>query len=97
MAPCTFGKQEILTARVFSLIRSGYLFKCCNVDLVVLGIGGGVTSIFAGSVGLVQSELKKMIAYSTCSQLGLMVLACRGLCFSSGLYHLLSFVNTRMF
>ena len=46
-----------------------------------------MTSIFAGSVGLVQSDLKKVIAYSTCSQLGLMVLACGGLCFSSGLYH----------
>ena len=92
VAPCTFCKQEILTARVFSLIRSGCLFKCCNVDLVVLGIGGGVTSIFAGSVGLVQNDLKKVIAYSTCSQLGLMVLACRGLCFSSGLYHLLTHV-----
>ena len=56
-----------------SLIISGYLFESCNVNLVVLEIGGGVTSIFAGSVGLVQSDLKKVIAYSTCSQLGLMV------------------------
>ena len=75
---------------VFLLIGSGYLFECCNVNLVVLGIGGVVTSIFAGSVGLVQSDLKKVIAYSTCSQLGLMVLARGGLCFSSGLYHLLT-------
>ena len=36
----------MVTAGVFLLIRSGYLFECCNVNLVVLGIGGGVTSIF---------------------------------------------------
>jgi len=50
------------------LISSGYLFECCSVNLVILGKGGGVISAFAGSVGLVQSDLKKVIAYSTCSQ-----------------------------
>lgn len=80
----------MVTAGVFLLIRSAFLFECCEINLVILGVVGGATALFAGTVGLVQSDLKKVIAYSTCSQLGLMVLACGGLCFSSGLYHLLT-------
>jgi len=57
-----------VTVEVLLLIRSGYLFECCSINLVLLGIGGGVTSAFTGSVGLVQSDLKKVIAYLACSQ-----------------------------
>ena len=55
-----------------------------------MGVIGSLTAFFAGIVGLVQGDLKKVIAYSTCSQLGLMVLACGCLCFSSALYHLVN-------
>ncbi len=49
---------------------------------------GALTAIFAGSVGLLQFDIKRVIAYSTCSQLGYMILICGGAVFSLGLFHL---------
>lgn len=80
----------MVTAGVFLIIRSADLFVHCSAVLILMGVIGGLTAFFAGTVGLVQGDLKKVIAYSTCSQLGLMVLACGCLCFSSALYHLVN-------
>jgi NADH:ubiquinone oxidoreductase subunit 5 (subunit L)/multisubunit Na+/H+ antiporter MnhA subunit len=49
---------------------------------------GALTAIFAGSVGITQYDIKRVIAYSTCSQLGYMVLICGAAVFSIGLFHL---------
>ena len=80
----------MVTAGVFLIIRSADLFVHCSAVLILMGVVGSLTAFFAGTVGLVQGDLKKVIAYSTCSQLGLMVLACGCLCFSSALYHLVN-------
>jgi len=58
--------------------------------LVLITVVGGATAIFAASVGLVQNDIKKVIAYSTCSQLGYMVLACGISNYATSLYHLVN-------
>ena len=55
-----------------------------------MGFVGSLTAFFAATVGLVQSGIKKVIAYSTCSQLGYMVMACGTYNCLSSLYHLLT-------
>lgn len=78
----------MVTAGVFLLIRvSGWLWQS-NVSLSLTMIFGALTAIFAGSVGLLQFDIKRVIAYSTCSQLGYMILICGGAVFSLGLFHL---------
>ena len=80
----------MVTVGVFLIIRSTDLFVHCSAVLILMGVIGSLTAFFAGTVGLVQGDLKKVIAYSTCSQLGLVVLVCGCLCFSSALYHLVN-------
>ena len=78
----------MVTAGVFLLIRiSGWLWQS-NISLSLTMIFGALTAIFAGSVGLLQFDIKRVIAYSTCSQLGYMILICGGAVFSLGLFHL---------
>jgi len=78
----------MVTAGVFLIIRCCYLFELSPVVLKVVLIFGGITALFAGSVGMVQVDLKKVIAYSTCSQLGFMVVACGLSAYDVALFHL---------
>nr|ABI53792.1 NADH dehydrogenase subunit 5 [Placozoan sp. BZ2423] len=64
----------MVTAGVFLMIRSFPLFEKAPLALLIITIFGALTAFFAATVGLVQNDLKKVIAYSTCSQLGYMVL-----------------------
>ena len=75
----------MVTAGVFLLFRSPHYLVEINHFLVVLG---AVTTLFAGSVAMVQFDLKRIIAYSTCSQLGYMVVAAGLECPELSLYHL---------
>ena len=61
----------LVTAGVFLIIRCSSLFEKSQNALFILAIMGALTAFFAGTVGLVQSDLKRVIAFSTCSQLGL--------------------------
>jgi NADH:ubiquinone oxidoreductase subunit 5 (subunit L)/multisubunit Na+/H+ antiporter MnhA subunit len=65
----------LVTAGVFLIIRCSILFENSPVALFVVTIFGALTAFFASTVGLVQNDLKRVIAYSTCSQLGYMVFA----------------------
>jgi len=58
--------------------------------LVLIAVWGGVTAFVSGTIGAVQNDIKKIIAYSTCSQLGYMVLACGLSAYSASLFHLLN-------
>jgi NADH-ubiquinone oxidoreductase chain 5 len=64
------------------------LFEECPIILFVVALAGSLTAFFAASVGLVQNDLKKVIAYSTCSQLGFMMFACGLSHYSVALFHL---------
>jgi NADH-ubiquinone oxidoreductase chain 5 len=65
----------MVTAGVYLLIRCSPLLEQSQLALLIITVTGAVTSFFAASVGLFQNDIKKIIAYSTASQLGMMVLA----------------------
>lgn len=78
----------LVTAGLFLIIRCSVLFEECPTILSIVTIMGSLTAFFAASVGLVQNDLKKVIAYSTCSQLGFMMFACGLSHYSIALFHL---------
>jgi len=78
----------LVTAGVFLIIRCSYFFENSPSILFVVTIMGSLTAFFAASVGLVQNDLKRVIAYSTCSQLGYMVFACGLSQYSIAFFHL---------
>lgn len=78
----------LVTAGVFLIIRCSFLFEQSPSILFFVTIIGSLTAFFASSVGLVQNDLKRVIAYSTCSQLGYMVFACGLSHYSIALFHL---------
>ncbi len=80
----------MVTAGVFLIIRSSALFECSSVALIIVTILGALTAFFAATVGVVQNDLKKVIAYSTCSQLGYMIMICGISSYSVSLFHLVN-------
>jgi NADH-ubiquinone oxidoreductase chain 5 len=78
----------MVTAGVFLLARCSPLFEYAPSTLLVVAFIGAMTCFFAGTVGLVQNDIKRVIAYSTCSQLGYMVFACGLSQYSLGIFHL---------
>ncbi len=78
----------MVTAGVFLVARMSPLFELAPVALsVVLGVGA-ITALFAATVGLAQNDIKRVIAYSTCSQLGYMFVALGVGAYSVGMFHL---------
>lgn len=78
----------MVTAGVFLIARSSPLFEYTPLILKIITILGACTAFFAATVGLLQNDLKRVIAYSTCSQLGYMVFACGLSNYSVGVFHL---------
>ena len=80
----------MVTAGVYVVARSHVLFTHSETALVVVAIVGCATAFFAATIGLVQTDIKKVLAYSTVSQLGYMFLACGVGEFSAGIFHLMT-------
>jgi NADH-ubiquinone oxidoreductase chain 5 len=80
----------MVTAGVFLILRSSPIFEYSNFALNFMLIIGATTALLGGSIGLFQNDLKKVIAYSTCSQLGYMVLACGLSSYNVSMYHLVN-------
>lgn len=80
----------MVTAGVFLLVRFSIFLELSPKVLDFIAVLGGFTALFAGTVGIFQNDLKRVIAYSTCSQLGYMVLACGLSNYSLALFHLLN-------
>jgi NADH-quinone oxidoreductase subunit L len=78
----------MVTAGVFMVARLSPLFEFAPVALAVVTLVGVVTAFFAATVGLVQNDIKRVVAYSTCSQLGYMFAACGVGAYSAGIFHL---------
>src|SRR6476659_3103274 len=78
----------MVTAGVFMVARLSPLFELAPVALQVVTLVGAVTAFFAATVGLVQNDIKRIVAYSTCSQLGYMFVAMGVGAYSVGMYHL---------
>ena len=80
----------MVTAGVFLVIKCSFMFEFAEYTLGFIAIIGAITSLFGASVGFMQYDIKKIIAYSTCSQLGLMFCACGLSSYSLGLFHLIN-------
>jgi NADH-quinone oxidoreductase subunit L len=78
----------MVTAGVFLVVRCSPLFEYSQVALNFVAIVGMITAIFAASVALVQNDIKKIIAYSTCSQLGYMFFAAGVGAYHVAIFHL---------
>lgn len=78
----------MVTAGIFLIIRCSFLFEYSHNVLIFVSFIGAVTIVFASSAGFFQFDLKKVIAYSTCSQLGYMVFACGHSQYLLAFYHL---------
>jgi NADH-quinone oxidoreductase subunit L len=78
----------MVTAGVFMVARLSPMFEYTTDALVVVGVIGGTTAIFAASVGMAQNDIKRVIAYSTCSQLGYMFFAAGVSAYAAAMFHL---------
>ncbi|CAI26994.1 NADH-quinone oxidoreductase chain L [Ehrlichia ruminantium str. Welgevonden] len=80
----------MVTAGVFLVVRCSPLFELSDVARHFILIVGTITCLFAATIAIVQTDLKKIIAYSTCSQLGYMFLACGLSAYSVAIFHLMT-------
>ncbi|ACL59015.1 NADH-quinone oxidoreductase subunit L [Methylobacterium nodulans] len=78
----------MVTAGVFMVARLSPLFEVAPAALTAVTVIGGITAFFAATVGLVQNDIKRVIAYSTCSQLGYMFVALGVGAYAAGIFHL---------
>jgi NADH-ubiquinone oxidoreductase chain 5 len=78
----------MVTAGVFLISRCSYIFEFSPLTLNIIILIGSSTAFFAATTGLFQNDMKKVIAYSTCSQLGYMIFACGLSSYEVGLFHL---------
>jgi NADH-quinone oxidoreductase subunit L len=77
----------MVTAGVYMVVRSNALFVLAPRSMMIVAIVGALTAIFAASIGLVQNDIKRVLAYSTVSQLGYMFLALGVGAFAAGVFH----------
>lgn len=80
----------MVTAGVYLIIRCSILFETCFFILKFITVIGALTTLLAASSAILQNDLKKIIAYSTCSQLGYMIMACGISQYSSAIFHLIN-------
>ncbi len=80
----------MVTAGVYMVLRANVLFTLAPHTLEVVAIVGAATALFAATIGLAQNDIKKVLAYSTVSQLGYMFLALGVLGYSTALFHVLT-------
>ena len=80
----------MVTAGVYMVARSHVIFEHGPSALMVVAIIGALTAFFAATIGIAQTDIKRVLAYSTISQLGYMFLACGVAAFSAGIFHLMT-------
>ncbi len=80
----------MVTAGIFLVVRCSALFELSEIALQMMTIIGALTCIFAATIAITQNDIKKVIAYSTCSQLGYMFFACGVSAYAAGMFHLVT-------
>ena len=80
----------MVTAGVYMVSRSHVIFERAPLALTVVAIIGTLTALFAATIGITQTDIKKVLAYSTVSQLGYMFIACGVGAFSAAIFHLMT-------
>ena len=80
----------MVTAGVYMVARCHALYLLAPFSMAVVAVTGALTALMAASIGLVQNDIKRVLAYSTISQLGYMFLACGVGAFAAGIFHLVT-------
>jgi len=80
----------MVTAGVYMVARSSALFLLAPDTMMVVAVIGAVTAIFSATIGICQTDIKRVLAYSTVSQLGYMFLACGVGAFTAAIFHLMT-------
>jgi NADH-quinone oxidoreductase subunit L len=80
----------MVTAGVYMVARCSVLYALAPVSMTVVAIIGGATAFYAATIGMTQFDIKRVLAYSTISQLGYMFMACGVGAFASGIFHLMT-------
>lgn len=80
----------MVTAGVYMVARCSALYSLAPISLAVVAAVGAITAIFAATIGMAQFDIKRVLAYSTVSQLGYMFLACGVGAYTSGIFHLMT-------
>ncbi|MEZ5543092.1 MAG: NADH-quinone oxidoreductase subunit L [Pseudomonadota bacterium] len=80
----------MVTAGIFMVARMSPLFELSETALVVVMVIGAITALFMGFLGIVQNDIKRVVAYSTLSQLGYMTVALGASAYAAGIFHLMT-------
>ena len=80
----------MVTAGVYMVARMHPLFSRSPIAMLAVAIVGAITAFYSATIGLVQTDIKKVLAYSTVSQLGYMILACGVGAYAAGIFHLMT-------
>ena len=80
----------MVTAGLYMVTRTNVIFQHSQTMLLVVALVGAATAIFAATVGITQNDIKKVLAYSTVSQLGFMFMACGVGAFAIGIFHVMT-------
>src|SRR5213078_751674 len=80
----------MVTAGVYMIVRNHAIFDLSPTAMTIVGVIGGLTALFAATIGLVQTDIKRVLAYSTVSQLGYMFLACGVGAYIAAIFHLVT-------
>src|SRR5947209_6785757 len=80
----------MVTAGLYMLARTNVIFQHSQTMMLVVAIVGAATALFAATIGITQNDIKKVLAYSTVSQLGFMFLACGVGAFAIGIFHVMT-------
>ncbi len=80
----------MVTSGVYMIVKLNFLFQLAPITLLTIAWVGGLTALFAATIGTVQNDIKKVLAYSTVSQLGYMFLALGVGAFIAGFFHILT-------
>jgi NADH-quinone oxidoreductase subunit L len=80
----------MVTAGIYMVIRSNVFYSLAPSTLEWIGIIGGATALFAASIGLLQNDIKKVLAYSTVSQLGYMFMGLGAMAYSASMFHVIT-------
>jgi NADH-quinone oxidoreductase subunit L len=80
----------MVTAGLYMLTRTNVIFQHSQTMMLVVALVGAFTAIFAATIGITQNDIKKVLAYSTVSQLGFMFLACGAGAFIIGIFHVMT-------
>src|SRR3989337_1023699 len=83
-------RATMVTAGVYMVARSNILYAHAPLALEIVGVVGCLTAFFAATIALAQNDLKRLLAYSTISQLGYMFVGCGVGVFAAGIFHLMT-------